>query len=56
MESNIRAYLEELESGLMFGRCAGKNAYLSKLFQNKAENANQRVLNFERLIFNGGDQ
>lgn len=49
MDSNIRAYLEDLESELMFGRCAGKNAYISKLFQNKAENKNQRVLNFERL-------
>jgi hypothetical protein len=49
MESNIRAYLEDLESELMFGKCAGKNAYISKLYQNKVENKNQRVLNFERL-------
>ena len=49
MESNIRVYLEDLESELMFGKCAGKNAYISKLYQNKVEDKNQRVLNFERL-------
>ena len=49
MESYIQNYLEDLESELMFGKCAGKNANLSKLHQNKVQDKNQRVLNFERL-------
>ena len=49
MESNVRLYLEDLESELMFGKCAGKNAHLMKLHQNKVQDKNQRVLNFERL-------
>ena len=49
MQSTVRAYLQDLESGLMFGKCAGKNANIAKLHQNNVTDMHQRIVNFERL-------